>query len=92
LAELSIDELAGSLLAHEQSKKLKKRETPEEALQAKVVLEKKKHCMCRRHNRHATVEVVDDVAEENRANGRANRAQTRRDEGAKMVTAEEDPM
>jgi hypothetical protein len=53
---------------------------------------KKKQCMCRRHNRHATVEVVDDVAEENRANGRANRAQTRRDEGAKMVTAEEDPM
>jgi hypothetical protein len=53
---------------------------------------KRKHCMCRRHNRHAAVEVVDDVAEENRANSRANRAQTRRDEGAEMVTTEEDPM
>jgi gag-polypeptide of LTR copia-type len=41
LAELTIDELAGSLLAHEQRKNLKKKETLEEALQAKVVLEKK---------------------------------------------------
>jgi hypothetical protein len=41
LAELSVDELAGSLLAHEQRKNLKKKETLEEALQSKVVLEEK---------------------------------------------------
>jgi gag-polypeptide of LTR copia-type len=41
LAELSVDELTGSLLAHEQKKKLKKRETLEEVFQAKVVLEEK---------------------------------------------------
>jgi gag-polypeptide of LTR copia-type len=41
LPELSVDELVGSLLAHEQRKKLKKRETLEESLQAKMVLEEK---------------------------------------------------
>jgi hypothetical protein len=41
LAELSVDELAGSLLAHEQRKNLKKKEIPEKTLQAKVVLEEK---------------------------------------------------
>jgi hypothetical protein len=41
LAELTVDELVGSLLAHEQRKNLKKKETLEEALQAKVVLEEK---------------------------------------------------
>jgi gag-polypeptide of LTR copia-type len=41
LAELTVDELAGSLLAHEQRKKLKKKESLEEALQTKVVLKKK---------------------------------------------------
>jgi hypothetical protein len=35
---------------------------------------------------------MDDVVEKNRANSRANRAQTRRDEGAEMATTEEDPM
>jgi hypothetical protein len=34
------------------------------------------------------VEVVNDVAEESRANSRANRAQTRRDEGAQMAITE----
>jgi hypothetical protein len=41
LAELSIDELTGSLLAHEQRRKLKKKESLKESLQAKVVLEEK---------------------------------------------------
>jgi hypothetical protein len=41
LAELSVDELAGSLLAHEQRKNLEKKEIPEKTLQAKVVLEEK---------------------------------------------------
>jgi hypothetical protein len=41
LVELTVDELADSLLAHEQRKNLKKKETLEEALQAKVVLEEK---------------------------------------------------
>jgi gag-polypeptide of LTR copia-type len=41
LAELTVDELASSLLAHEQRKNLKKKETLEEVLQAKVVLEEK---------------------------------------------------
>jgi gag-polypeptide of LTR copia-type len=41
LAELTVDELAGSFLAHEQTKNLKKKETLEDALQAKVVLEEK---------------------------------------------------
>jgi transcriptional regulator with GAF, ATPase, and Fis domain len=41
LAELIVDELASSLLAHEQRKNLKKKETLEDALQTKVVLEKK---------------------------------------------------
>jgi gag-polypeptide of LTR copia-type len=41
LAELTIDELNGSLLAHEQRKNLKNKETLVEALQAKVVLEEK---------------------------------------------------
>jgi hypothetical protein len=41
LAELTIDELVGSLLAHKQRKNLKKKETLEEALQAKVVLKEK---------------------------------------------------
>jgi hypothetical protein len=41
LVELIVDELAGSLLAHEQRKNLKKKETLENALQAKVVLEEK---------------------------------------------------
>jgi hypothetical protein len=41
LAELTVDELVGSLLAHEQRKNLKKKETLEEALQAKMVLEEK---------------------------------------------------
>jgi hypothetical protein len=41
LPELTMDELVGSLLAHEQRKNLKKKETLEEALQAKVVLEEK---------------------------------------------------
>jgi C4-type Zn-finger protein len=41
LTELIVDELAGSLLAHEQRKNLKKKETLEEALQSKVVLEEK---------------------------------------------------
>jgi gag-polypeptide of LTR copia-type len=42
LTELSVDELVGSLLAHEQrKKKLKKKESLEEILQAKVVLEEK---------------------------------------------------
>jgi hypothetical protein len=45
--------------------------------------------MCRRHSRHATVEVVDDVADESRAN---NRAQTRQDEGAEISTVEENLM
>jgi C4-type Zn-finger protein len=42
LTELFIDELVGSLLTHEQRRKLKKKESLEEALQAKVVLEEKK--------------------------------------------------
>jgi transcriptional regulator with GAF, ATPase, and Fis domain len=41
LAALIVDELTGSLLAHEQRKNLKKKETLEETLQAKVVLEEK---------------------------------------------------
>jgi gag-polypeptide of LTR copia-type len=41
LAELTVDELIGSLLAHEQRKNLKKKETLEDAFQAKVVLEEK---------------------------------------------------
>jgi hypothetical protein len=41
LAELTVDELVGSLLAHEQRKNLKKKETLEKALEAKVVLEEK---------------------------------------------------
>jgi gag-polypeptide of LTR copia-type len=41
LTELTVDELAGSLLAHEQRKNLKKKETLEEAFQDKVVLEEK---------------------------------------------------
>jgi gag-polypeptide of LTR copia-type len=41
LAKLTMDELAGSLLTHEQRKNLKKKETLEDALQAKVVLEEK---------------------------------------------------
>jgi hypothetical protein len=41
LVELIVDELAGSLLAHLQRKNLKKKETLEKALQAKVVLEEK---------------------------------------------------
>jgi hypothetical protein len=38
LAELTINELVGSLLALEQRKNLKKKETLEETLQAKVIL------------------------------------------------------
>jgi hypothetical protein len=41
LNELSVDELVGSLMAHEQRKRLKKKESFKEALQAKVVLEEK---------------------------------------------------
>jgi gag-polypeptide of LTR copia-type len=41
LTELSINELVGSLSAHEQRKKLKMKEILEEALQVKVVLEEK---------------------------------------------------
>jgi transcriptional regulator with GAF, ATPase, and Fis domain len=41
LNELSVDELAGSLMAHEQREKLNKKESLEEVLQAKVVLEDK---------------------------------------------------
>jgi Mg2+ and Co2+ transporter CorA len=41
LNELSVNELASSLMAHEQRNKLKKKETLGEALQAKVVLEEK---------------------------------------------------
>jgi hypothetical protein len=41
LTNLSVNEFAGSLLAHEQRKNLKKKEILEEALQAKVVLEEK---------------------------------------------------
>jgi gag-polypeptide of LTR copia-type len=39
LTELTVDELIGSLLAHEQRKNLKNKETLEEVLQAKVILE-----------------------------------------------------
>jgi hypothetical protein len=41
LAKLSVDELVGSFLAHEQRKNLKKKETLEKALQANVILEEK---------------------------------------------------
>jgi hypothetical protein len=41
LAELIVDDLAGSLLAHEQRKNLKNKETIEDALQAKMVFEEK---------------------------------------------------
>jgi hypothetical protein len=41
LNELSVYELSSSLMAHEQRNKLKKKESLEEALQAKVVLEEK---------------------------------------------------
>jgi hypothetical protein len=42
LTELSVDELAGSLLALEQRKNLKKKKkTIKKALQSKIVLEKK---------------------------------------------------
>jgi gag-polypeptide of LTR copia-type len=41
LNELSVDELVGSLMAYKQRKKLKKKESLEEALQAKVVLKEK---------------------------------------------------
>jgi gag-polypeptide of LTR copia-type len=41
LAELTLDELAGSFLAHKQRKNLKKKETLDETLQAKVLLEEK---------------------------------------------------
>jgi hypothetical protein len=41
LTKLTIDELVDSLSAHEQRKNLKKKETLEDALQAKVVLEEK---------------------------------------------------
>jgi len=41
LSELSVDELAGSLMAHEQRRNLKKKESIEEALQAKATLEEK---------------------------------------------------
>jgi gag-polypeptide of LTR copia-type len=41
LTELSVDELAGSLLTHEQIMNIKKKETLDEALQTKVILEEK---------------------------------------------------
>jgi transcriptional regulator with GAF, ATPase, and Fis domain len=41
LTELSVNELASSLLAHEQRMNLKKKETLDEVLQTKVVLEEK---------------------------------------------------
>jgi gag-polypeptide of LTR copia-type len=41
LAELTLDELVGSFLAHKQRKNLKKKETLDETLQAKVLLEEK---------------------------------------------------
>jgi gag-polypeptide of LTR copia-type len=51
LNELSVDELADSLIAHEQRKKLKKKKTLEEALQAKVILEEKAMYVQKRHVR-----------------------------------------
>jgi hypothetical protein len=45
LTKLFVNEFAGSLLAHEQRKNLKKKEVLEEALQAKVVLEEKALCV-----------------------------------------------
>jgi hypothetical protein len=81
LAELSIDEPAGSLLAHEQRKKLKKKETLESPFKLKW-FSKKKYCMCKRYSRHAAVEVMDNMVEESQA----SQAQPREDEGeAKKV-------
>jgi hypothetical protein len=79
LTELTVDELTSSLLAHEQRKNLKKKETLEETLQAKVVL-KEKAFTYRRHNKHAIEDVMDDVVEENRAS-QGSQAQPREDEG-----------
>jgi hypothetical protein len=41
LNELSVDELAGSLMAHKQRKRLQKKESLKKALQVKVVLKEK---------------------------------------------------
>jgi hypothetical protein len=81
LAELSVDELADSLLAHEQRKKLKKKESLKEAIQAKFILEEKALYVQKARQAHSRG-VMDDVAEKSRA----NRAQTRRGEGAEMAT------
>jgi phosphoribosyl-dephospho-CoA transferase len=51
---------------------------------------KRKHCTCRRHNRHAVEEVVDDVVEVSRAS-QGSQAQPHEDEG-KAKKAEENPM
>jgi hypothetical protein len=41
LVELTVDELAGSFLAHEQRKNLKKNKTLQDTLQVKVILKEK---------------------------------------------------
>jgi gag-polypeptide of LTR copia-type len=91
LTELSVDELVGSLLAHEQRKKNSRRKNLSRRSFKQRWFSKRRHCMYRRHNMHASEKVVDDVAGESRAS-RVNRAQTRQDEGAKMATADENPI
>jgi hypothetical protein len=66
LAELFVDELAGLLLAHEQRKKLKKKETLEEALQAKVVLKEKAMHV------HKTQQARDSGGHERRGRGESS--------------------
>jgi hypothetical protein len=83
LAELSVDELADSLLAHEQRKKLKKKESLKEAIQEKFILEEKALYVQKAQQTHSRG-VMDDVTEKSRV----NRAQTRRGEGAEMATIE----
>jgi gag-polypeptide of LTR copia-type/Zinc knuckle len=88
LVELSVDELVVSLLSHEQRKKLKKRETLEETLQAKVVLEEKalyvpkaqqtRDVECYNCGKHE--HIAQDCWAEKKVEGKANYAEVIEDE------------